>query len=149
MEVQEQSKPKRAKRPGEGHKPGVVLDDRWRERIKQAQLTDLLIKQAKGETSLEPLQVKSIEILLRKVLPDLQTIDGDILSALAGQDNLDPVELSRQIGSSLATNPAILIDILRNDPQARSSVFQAIDQLKRELTPALPAIELPEHATQQ
>lgn len=53
----------------------VRLDQNWRERIKVTVLLNLLEKHALGEKELAPTQLKAIEILLRKVAPDLQAIE--------------------------------------------------------------------------
>ena len=53
-------------------------DDETRRRIKVAQLLNRLQDCALGKIELQPIQVRSIEILLRKVLPDLSAIDATI-----------------------------------------------------------------------
>lgn len=65
----------------------VKHDDFTRERIKTTQLVNRLEKHALGEISMEPTQVRAVEILLRKSLPDLSAVthSGD-------QDN--PLQLT-------------------------------------------------------
>lgn len=46
-----------------------------RDRIQTTQLINLLQKNAKGELELNPVRQKSIEILLRKALPDLSAVE--------------------------------------------------------------------------
>ena len=56
----------------------VANNQRARERIQTTQLINRLTNHALGKLKLEPTQVKSIEILLKKTLPDLaqMTIEG-------------------------------------------------------------------------
>jgi hypothetical protein len=52
----------------------VKHDDFTRERIKTTQLVNRLEKHALGEITMEPTQVRAIEVLLRKSLPDLSAV---------------------------------------------------------------------------
>jgi hypothetical protein len=52
----------------------VKHDDFTRERIKTTQLVNRLEKHALGEIAMEPTQVRAIEVLLRKSLPDLSAV---------------------------------------------------------------------------
>lgn len=52
----------------------VKHDDFTRERIKTTQLVNRLEKHALGEIEMEPTQVRAIEVLLRKSLPDLSAV---------------------------------------------------------------------------
>mgnify|MGYP006056957645 CR=1 FL=1 len=56
----------------------VANNQRARERIQTTQLINRLTNHALGKLKLEPTQVKSIEILLKKTLPDLaqMTVEG-------------------------------------------------------------------------
>lgn len=65
----------------------VKHDDFTREKIRTSQLVNRLEKHAFGEISMEPTQVRAIEVLLRKSLPDLSAVthSGD-------QDN--PLQLT-------------------------------------------------------
>ncbi len=47
----------------------------WREKIKAANLTHRLVAHAKGEVELTNSQIKAIEILLKKVYPDLKSVE--------------------------------------------------------------------------
>jgi hypothetical protein len=49
-------------------------DDFTRERIRTTQLVNRLEKHALGEIAMEPTQVRAIEVLLRKSLPDLSNV---------------------------------------------------------------------------
>lgn len=50
-------------------------DDETRAKIQTSQLINRLTDHALGEVKLESTQVKSIEILLRKTLPDLSAVE--------------------------------------------------------------------------
>jgi hypothetical protein len=54
-------------------------DEETRLKIKVTQLLNRLTAHAAGEVELSPTQVRAIEILLRKALPDLSnmTVNGD------------------------------------------------------------------------
>lgn len=51
------------------------LDDDWRTRIGAGKLLDHLRQNACGEREMTATQVRSAEILLKKVLPDLKGIE--------------------------------------------------------------------------
>lgn len=53
----------------------VKHDDFTRERIKTTQLVNRLEKHALGLIKMEPTQVRAVEILLKKSLPDLTTVN--------------------------------------------------------------------------
>lgn len=53
-------------------------DAATRLKIQTSQLVNRLSDHANGKVDLQPTQVKAIEILLRKVLPDLQAIEGTL-----------------------------------------------------------------------
>jgi hypothetical protein len=53
-------------------------DEETRQRIKIAQLVNRLQDHAFGKIPLEASQIKSIEILLRKVLPDLSSVNATV-----------------------------------------------------------------------
>ncbi len=50
-------------------------DDNTRAKIKISQLVNRLTDHALGQVELEPTQVRAIEILLKKTLPDLSNIE--------------------------------------------------------------------------
>jgi hypothetical protein len=56
-------------------------DEDTRLKIKVAQLINRLTAHASGEVELTPTQVRAIEILLRKALPDLSDMRLDVDSA--------------------------------------------------------------------
>lgn len=53
----------------------TIRDDTWKERIKTSMLINRLNQNAFGEIELTSSQLKSIEILLRKVAPDLKAVE--------------------------------------------------------------------------
>lgn len=63
----------------------VKHDDLTRQKIKTSQLLNRLYDHAFGKVTLEPAQVRSIEILLKKSLPDLSaiTLSGDAENPVA------------------------------------------------------------------
>jgi hypothetical protein len=83
-------------------------DDNTRAKIKAAQLINRLTDHAMGKIELSASQVRSIEILLKKILPDLQattiSTDGEgvlaqILNEISGKDTglPKPVDESREL----------------------------------------------------
>lgn len=71
--------------------------DEARKKIKTSQLINRLTNHALGEIDLQPTQVKAIEILLRKTLPDLSAVQLD------GEVNLKTVS---ELGDSELANIA-------------------------------------------
>ena len=65
------TKPDRAQRKQRGGSADLAWEESVREKIRTSQLANRLIDHANGKINLEPTQVKAIEILLRKTLPDL------------------------------------------------------------------------------
>ena len=53
----------------------VTLNEKWRERIQISMLVNRLTNHALGKVNLTQTQVRAIEILLRKVAPDLSAVD--------------------------------------------------------------------------
>ncbi len=62
-----------------GRAAGFVMDDSHRTKIANSQILNRLISYAEGKTKLDSGQVRAIDILLKKVLPDLSavTVSGD------------------------------------------------------------------------
>lgn len=63
----------------------TTLNDRWKERIQASMLVNRLMDHAVGECELTGTQLRAIEILLKKVAPDLAAIQhsGDENNPLA------------------------------------------------------------------
>ena len=53
----------------------IAHDEEVRARIQTSQLVNRLTDHALGKLDLAPTQIKAIEILIRKTLPDLQSIE--------------------------------------------------------------------------
>ena len=53
----------------------IQIGDEWRTKIQVAMLVNRLQDCAEGKVELSNTQVKAIEILMRKVAPDLQSIE--------------------------------------------------------------------------
>lgn len=53
------------------------LSEQWKEKIQTSMLINRLVSHAKNaeETPLLPTQIKAIEILLRKTIPDLKAVE--------------------------------------------------------------------------
>lgn len=51
-------------------------DDETRAKIQTSQLVNRLTDHALGKVDLEPTQVRAIEVLLKKTLPDLSAVDS-------------------------------------------------------------------------
>lgn len=62
-------------------------DDKTREKIQTSQFINRLTKFINGEVELSPAQVRAIEVLLKKTLPDLQAIslDGKVDATVIGR----------------------------------------------------------------
>ncbi len=71
----------------------IAVDENTRAKIQTTQLINRLTDHALGNIELSPTQVKAIEILIRKTLPDLQAIsmDGN-LNLTAHEQALDDLE---------------------------------------------------------
>jgi hypothetical protein len=63
-----------------------------RDRIQTSMLINRLTGHAEGNVDLQPTQVKAIEILLRKTLPDLQAIEGNFSVHVRQEDALGSLE---------------------------------------------------------
>lgn len=75
-----------------GRKPGFVMSEEHRSKIANSQVLNRLIDHAEGKIDLTATQVNAINILLKKVMPDLQAVQhqGD-------QDNPIIHEIRRKI----------------------------------------------------
>jgi hypothetical protein len=67
-------------------------DDETRAKIQTSQLINRLTGHALGEIDLAPTQVKSIEILLRKTLPDLSAVEHGGDMTLRHEDALEQLD---------------------------------------------------------
>jgi len=58
-----------------GGQPGHIMHPRTRERIRTSYLLSRLARCVKGEVELTAVQVRAAEILLKKALPDLASVE--------------------------------------------------------------------------
>lgn len=65
----------------------VRHDENTRAKIQTSQLVNRLTDHAFGKVDLQPSQVKAIEVLLRKTLPDLSQIDGNLNHTITQHDD--------------------------------------------------------------
>jgi hypothetical protein len=71
----------------------VQHDENTRLKIQTSQLVNRLTNHALGKVDLQPTQVKAIEVLLRKTLPDLSSIDGSLTHThISHDDALSEIE---------------------------------------------------------
>lgn len=70
----------------------VKHDQSTRAKIQTSQLINRLTNHAVGKVKLQPTQVKAIEILLRKTLPDLQSITGELTHTHKHEDAIGELE---------------------------------------------------------
>lgn len=59
-------------------KRAKFVNEQWRSRIQTSMLINRLEDHIVGKISLETTQIKAIEILLRKVAPDLSQVDSNV-----------------------------------------------------------------------
>lgn len=75
----------------------IVHDENTRAKIQTTQLINRLTSHALGEIELSSTQVKAIEILIRKTLPDLSAVNVDgNLNLTAHEQALDELERARE-----------------------------------------------------
>jgi hypothetical protein len=76
-----------------------------RQRIQTSMLINRLTDHAVGKVELQPTQVKAIEILLRKTLPDLSQVSGTLEHVHRTVEELSDAELTAlAAGSSAGTS---------------------------------------------
>lgn len=66
----------------------LTLSDEWKAKIQVTQLINRLEACAMGEVKLDAQQIKSIEIILRKLVPDLKSVD-----MIVGGDAENPLSI--------------------------------------------------------
>lgn len=65
-----------------------------RNRIQTSMLVNRLTDHALGKVELQPTQVKAIEILLKKTMPDLSQVSGTIENVIRSVEDLSDAELA-------------------------------------------------------
>lgn len=66
--------------------------EQTRSRIQTSMLLNRLADHVVGKVELQPTQVKAAEILLRKVLPDLSAVEGNLNVSVSHEDVLSRLE---------------------------------------------------------
>lgn len=85
-------------------KRNAMLIEEAREKIKTTQLINRLQDHGLGEVDMSPTQVRAIEILLKKRVPDLTSV------AVAGGHDGEPVEVLAGAKESLGTKLGRIVD---------------------------------------
>lgn len=62
------------------------LPEEWKNKIRASLLIDRLVKHAMGEIEMTAQQVRSAEILLKKVAPDLSSVSAEIKTTFDVED---------------------------------------------------------------
>ena len=95
------TKPDRAQRKQRGGSVDLTWEESVREKIRTSQVANRLIDHANGKVSLEPTQVKAIEILLRKTLPDLAATETKLTVETRPAPELTTEQLLRIAGKAV------------------------------------------------
>jgi len=73
-----------------GRKPGFMLSNEHRTKIANSQILNRLLGHAEGRVEMSSTQVDAAKSLLKKVLPDLQTL------TISGEDG-GPIQVAHRI----------------------------------------------------
>lgn len=93
--------------------------ERIRDRIKNSQIAERLVKHALGEVEMTPSQVQAAQVLLRKVMPDLAATELtdrregwiDVMKRLASSENrVSPSQQTPVIAEQHGSNDTVLVD---------------------------------------
>lgn len=76
-------------------KRNAMLIEETRKRVQTSQLINRLQDHGFGKIELAPTQIKAIEILLKKTLPDLQSVSAEVTGA-DGKDLIPPESVDPQ-----------------------------------------------------
>lgn len=83
----------------------VELTERWKNGMAATMLLKRLNDHALGKLDLTSEQVRSADVVLKKLVPDLASVEQTIHDE---RDNADPMALYSQMIAALAANPALL-----------------------------------------
>lgn len=72
----------------------ITMTEEWKQKISISQIINRLNKHINGEIEMTPTQVRSAEILLKKVAPDLSSVSGEMNVTHNYFDNLAKGEQS-------------------------------------------------------
>jgi hypothetical protein len=89
-------------------KPVYKLSAEWRERIRSGVILDRLQQHAIGQLEMTPTQIRAAEILLRKVIPDLQAVQhsGEVTHSVRAVELQDDQLAAIAAGSRSGTAEA-------------------------------------------
>lgn len=79
------------------------LTQEWRDKIRTSELINRLQAHAMGTARMLPTQLKAIEILLRKTIPDLSQIDSNVIVSTFPEARVYPLGLNEQARLSIAS----------------------------------------------
>lgn len=74
----------------------LTLNDEWRAKIRTSELINRLQEHVLGSARMLPTQLKAIEILLRKTIPDLSQVDGSLNIQTQPEARVYPLGLDEQ-----------------------------------------------------
>jgi len=85
----------------------VSLNEEWRLKIKTSELINRLQEHIFGTARMLPTQLKAIEILLRKTIPDLAQIDSSITVQQLPVANVFPMNERTQLPAASETMDSV------------------------------------------
>ena len=83
------------------------LTEEWKEKIRLSMLLNRLQDHALGKIELSQTQVRSIEVLLRKVVPDLASSTSEITHKTSILDVLSEISQRNQADTPASEQPAV------------------------------------------
>ena len=99
-------------------KKNTAITESHRERIQVSMLLNLLADHAKGVTELSQTRLKAIEILLKKSMPDLSSVDTKVTGenvvryyAELPRKDATAEEWSQRVGPTGTGKPAQAVDV--------------------------------------
>lgn len=90
-------------------------------------------KKDKQAKDLSPTQAALIKMRYERLRPVLSSVEQTTVHEYEG---LDADEIARQVAAMLTSNPAVLVQVLRADDQARVAVLAALHELDTNATQA-------------
>lgn len=88
----------------------LFIDDRTREKIRTTQLINRLQNHVFSDdpkAKLDQSQIKAIEILLRKSVPDLSAVEGNVSMSVSHDDAVKEIEKILSVTATETTNVSI------------------------------------------
>jgi hypothetical protein len=85
------------------------LDQRWRDRISTSMLINRLNKVALGQLEVSPIQLRAMEIALKKTVPDLSASELEVTEnrpyAVIPQENPSVTDWERKVAETTVLGP--------------------------------------------